>query len=760
MLQKKLQILFSYSDMYYLSSLISEEREAAATASYEDEDVIDTEADDNTIRAVPSAAENEVKRLGVLSIWIGKRAFFSISKSRHVFLLSGRLIFATVRMSEIDNAHQGFNVPPMYSFFFHPQVVISNNGRLITLSHPTTSVSLPWLKNRVTMSMGSDRVPLRFATVEDATRWGNEFRQYLEPKFSLHHGNRANDLNYSKELYSVLMNAALSGNKSLLSFLLANRSDTESIVRALHASFRYQRNFVDNPNALACALDCYAKDVVDSCLLLFFKLPSLTNDHIQSIFDRTNVSAKEKESINRVKAAIKHLPIPAASRSSNGISPLAPIFILLRSFSEEESLRKCLLKILAHPHASLDRCVRGSLNFERPNYWSEQKQWYSELISKCGDMVVLQDSNEMKLAVYSPLWIILKVLRTIQQHSRTSTELKRELFTAIPSEFLLEEFKVVDQEGNLVNARHFIKFFLDLGSDEVKDTLRQKNFRAAMSDEFFQALLEEALKVRGGGNVVARIAKDLLFKKKEFCENDFCVEFIEVIPRFVPCVVEELFKASGDLFTSDPDPCKLMVTFVLRLENCGSRGPAFRDAHIITLTEWVTSEPEMKLERMNMVARILDELQIDKYVHEILSPLMKSFFPGLLGLDTGGSSPREFLADQRLSTRRVRIYSKERMEDLLIGFMVTSAVARSNSFAELLNKEKNVIKTFLAPNEQFRKTAIRLLSKHYTFSKDFLDAMNANHILNDCRHFRHDALDLMTSRNVADKELFAKVATM
>eukprot|EP01036_Dinobryon_divergens_P034507 gene34507-44593_t len=728
-------------------------------AAYADEDgdmMMDAEGD-GTARALPKAAENEVKRLGAVNIWVGRSAYFSyfsLSKSRHVFLLPGRLIFATKGMSEIFDVHSGLNVPSKNSFFFHPQVQISINGRVISLSHPTTRVQIPWLKKKkVTMCMGTDRVSLKFATAEVAANWEIVFRkEYLEPKISLN--THRNDENYNKELDSVLMNSALSGNKSLLSFLLANRSESKSIVEALYANFNNLSNFKNDSHIFACVLDCYAKDVVDSCLLLFFKLPALTNDQIQSIFDRSNVSAKEEELIDRVKTAIKRLPIPAAPRSSKSFSPYAPIFILLHSFSEEESLRKCLLKILAHPHSSFESCARGSLNlnFERPNHRSEQQQWYSELPKKCGEIVILENAEELKLLVYSPLWIILKLLHTVQRHCR-SNEIRRELLSAIPPQYFVAAFKAVDQTETLVHARHFIKFFLDLSSDELTLTLQVKSFRAGITDESFQAILGEAFPVRGGCKTVAIIVTKMLFKKEEFLVNDICAEYIETIPNFVPCVVEELYRARSEVFNTDPDICKLLVTFVLRLENCASRSPAFRDAHIVTLTDWVTSDTEKKVERMEMVKNILDELQIDKYVHEILSRLMKTFFPGLLGLDKGGL-PGLNQADQRSS------YSKERVEELLIGLMVASAVARSNSFAELLNKEKNIIKTFLAPNEQFRKTTIKLLSKYYSFSKDFLDAMNANQVLNDWRHFRHDALDLMTSRNVADKELFAKIATM
>ena len=755
----------SHETLYAAAAPLRDERDPASTTTdlsmlhEEEEEILDDADANDTIPALPCTAtiENKVKRL---SISIGhQRTFFSIWKSRYVFLLPGRLVFAKWGKSELDAVQQGFNVLPKYSFFFHPHVQISLNGRVIALSHLTTRFQLPWLKDSVTMSMGTtSTVSLKFATAEVAADWEKQIRkECIESKISL---VRRSDGNYYNEVvYSVLMNSALSGNKSLLSFILANRSESESIVNALYANFQSQSNFQNNPNVLACALDCSAKDVVDSCLLLFFKLPSLTDDKIQSIFARNNrASAEQKESIDRVQAAIKGLPsFPASSTSST----LAPIFILLHSFSEDESLRKCLLKILEHPNASSESCARSPSNFEIPNHWSKQQQWFWKLQDRCGNKVVVQDADELKLLVYSPLWIILKLLNTVQRHCR-STRIRRELFSLIPSKYILKAFNYgdVDKMGNLVPARHFIKFLIELSRDELKRTMREESFRAGVTDEFFQALLEDALKTKGGCNTVADIAKELLFNAEEFCENDFCVDYIKNIPNFSPCVLEELYKASGDLFTSDPDPCKLMVTFVLRFENCDSRSKEFRNAQIVTLTEYVTSDPVAKPKRMKMVAQILEELQIDKYVYELLSPLMKTFFPGLVSGSRISGSPEPYLADHRSSFRRVRVYSKERMGDVLIGLMITSAVARSNSFAQLLSMEKDIIKTFLAPNTQFRKTTIKLLSKYYDFSDYFLDAMNANQVLNDCRHFRHDALDLMTSRNVADKELFAKVATV
>jgi len=399
-----------------------------------------------------------------------------------------------------------------------------------------------------------------------------------------------------------------------------------------------------------------------------------------------------QEAIDRIQSSIKSLPL---GKSSNSISNLAPIDILLRSFSEDESLRRCLLKLLEHPSATLASCARDTLAFERSNYWLEQRDWFSELPSKCGDKIVLKNVDEMKPLAYSPYWIILKLLYSLRSHCR-STCIQRDIFSAIPAKYFAVTFKVIDdQTGKLVDARHFIKFFLELDRVEFAITMADNNFRAAVSDEFFRALFEEALKIIGGCHIVAQMAVEMLFKKKEFYENDFCPEFIENIPNFVPCVVEEIYKASGDLFTSDPDPCKLIVTFILRLEDCASRSTQFRDAYIVTLTDWITSDLETKKQRMDMVKSIFDELQIHKYVYELLSPLIKSFFPGLLGSESG--SPPQSTKTARLN------YSKERMAEILMGLMITSAVAHSHSFALLLSMENTILKTFLAQGEQFRQ---------------------------------------------------------
>ena len=676
-----------------------------------------------------------------------------MSKSRHVYLLPGRLVFTKMGLSDID---EGFDVPRKYSFFFHPNVQISIKDKVIFLHHRTTSFQLPWLKKSVTMNMGKSAVSLTFAVKEASVNWEKVFRKECsEPKISLQ--VQRNQGNYNEVLYSILMNSALSGNRSLLSFILAESSDSEPILKALHANLRDQINFKNDPNVLSCAVELSSKDVVDRCLLLFFKLPALTHDQIQSILDCDQVSIEEAEAIGHIQAAIKSLPLSGSSAAS--ISNLAPIYMLLHSFSEDESLRKCLLKILNHPSASAESCARGALSFETPNHWSEQRQWFSEVPRKCGSNIILQNADDMKLLVYSPYWIILKLLQIVRSNCR-ARRIQRELFSEIPSQYFAVAFKAVDnQTGNVVHAHHFIKYFLDLSIDEFAATMREPRFRNGMSDEFFQALLEEALKINGGCNIVVEIATELLFKTKEFCENDFSAEYIEKIPNFVPFVVEELHKASGYLFTSDPDPCKLLVTFVLRLENCASRSAEFRDAYMVTLTDWLTADLEKKKERMDMVVRIFDELQIHKYVHQRLSPLMETFFPEILG--AGSRSPALYLADEKQSVRRTRIYSKERMAELLLGLMVTSAVARSNSFALLLSMETNVITTFLAKDEPFREESIRLLSQHYNFSKDFLDAMNANQILNNWRHFRPDALDLMNSNlYAADTKLFAEVVTV
>lgn len=592
---------------------------------------------------------------------------------------------------------------------------------------------------------------MKFDTISQAKEWELVIRsECITPRLSQQIVNFRKyhcDGTYCEIVHQLLMRSTLSGNRALLSLLIADKEVSNPLLTNLHANIR--DTFDSDPNIFAYVVELASRDEVDRVLLLHFSLPRLSSTQLESLIASCPTVIK-----NVVNA------LPKTSSYGESVSSFAPICLLVNSYSQEPSLRKALLQLYNHDVG--DSCARDNTTWERPQDWITERKWLNTMASSCGERIQLE-FEDMKLMLRSQLWLLLKVLQSLYDHCR-SLHMKRELFSLLPQRFVCEEFYARDEiTGEISLGPHFIKYMLSLDSVERENTIQNLNRNGSLSEQLLQKILQEGLKMPGGCNAVCEVARNLVFSKKEFCEDDFCVSFIQVIPRFAPLVVEEIFKARSELFRSDPDSCRLMLTFVMRLEDCASRGNSFREANIVTITKWLSEDSNKHAQKLHMVKCVLDDLQMHRYVYEKLSPLMATFFPLLqssLALPPPSMEQLRVSMSDGRGASKSRVYSKERMSDLLVGFMIVSAISNSTSFSQFLKMESNMFQTWFAKTEPFRQKAIEALSRVYKFTPSFLEMMRGNQILNENRHFEGTALDLMTSNYPGDMATFSAIASV
>lgn len=696
---------------------------------------------------------------------------------RYCFLLHSRLILARAGKWSPTAAltgQTGLDVKKKYAIFFCPGMTITRQGRVVTLAHTIRKFSLPWLIYPVSIQLGSDWINLRLPTEALAQEWEEAIRaQCNTPRIPKQIFNQhKHEGSFNAELHGLVMKSSLTGNKALLSFLLAPEQ-TDSIFNQLHANSGASGR--DDPSVLAYMVDRCALDVVDRCLLLFVVLPALTSNDISRV-----LSECSKGILDAVKA------LPQESMASNR-SVLSPIVILLRSLSDDAALRKSFLQILGHPAGNVaTSCLRNTESGSSALDWGTDYQWLRTLPDSCGEIFRIETVEEIALMAQSPLLLLLRLLNHVQRHCR-ARNIERDVFAAIPPEHLMSEFAAMDDTGLVTRGAHFLTYFLTLGHVERQQSMQQLKRSNQISDMLFQALLREGLKMQMGAQAVSDIAHDLVFSNKEYCENDFSATFVELIPSFAPIVVQEIHRAKADLFSSDPDACRLIVTFVFRLEDCASRrytlspsytfsltlffpnifsspslhSEAFRNAHVTTVTTWMNADTNyaVKQQRAEMVRQILSELFMGKYVSDRLSPLMPAFYPLAGGTTSTLNDLRRTLTDG-MGASLNRVYTSECMQDLVIGFMIVSARAGSDEFAKMLRLQTTIFETFLSQNDPFRGRVISSLSRIYTFSAAFLDMMKKNKVLNEHRHFEGTALELMTSSHSGDERTFVVVASV
>lgn len=674
---------------------------------------------------------------------------FGRFKKRYTFLLPGRIVIANKGYWDPDSFMPkiDLNIKPKYIIYLTPYMNVTRDRNILTLKYYLSRFSVPWQSGYLGKELGADLLILEFANVRIAEEWENAViteRDYPKvPKQIINYRKLHYDSNYNSVLHKYLMASALAGNKSLLSLMLNSPENRDYIFSQLHANIR--DNFENDPAVLAYTLECISGDVVDRCLLRFIVLPRLDENQVSEII---------RSCPKYVKDAVSELP----SRV------LTPLVILLKSFSEDADVRKALLQLLGHPAAT------SAKTFHRDNSvaqhqldWSSELKWFREVVANCGEPLRLKTMEEVMLMSKSPLFLLLKLLENLQNFIRNGSSKEREIFEAIPAHLLSKEFEALDSSGEIVKMGHFVNFFLELSKEERAKSLRNLKDNGVVTDDFFRTLVQKGLKIKGGGNAVFDITKELVFARKEFCEDDFCVSFIEIIPNFAPIIVEEMYDARGDLFQSDPYSCRHVLTFVFRLENCSERGDLFREANIVSITNWISSDPKKKKNRMEMVKCILADLELEKYVLEKLSPLMPFFYPpsSVFAFEAPSMEVLKRSMSDGKGASLSKVYTRDRMADLLIGFMIMSAACNSECFSKLLRMlSPRIFETFLAKCDPFRAQAIAALARVYSFTPSFLSRMRQNEILNDSRHFESGALELMTSSYPGDDDLFAAIATI
>lgn len=234
--------------------------------------------------------------------------------------------------------------------------------------------------------------------------------------------------------------------------------------------------------------------------------------------------------------------------------------------------------------------------------WTDENKWFAR--SRADSLTVSVDSNEIHLLFQSPLWFLYKVLlKAARKSEEGSSDSLILSLSSLPLQAFTEEFRIDQSDES--PAPHIARFLLQAHLTAynrmmiVSDLARRKQ----ISNNLFRVFVHEGLQSGKAYELLCVVSALLFIEERPIFSQDFCPEYIQLIPFASVILVEELYTMLSVPDAVVEEHHKELLLISLRLED---RHDELECASTLSITDWIKSnsseqaEIECKKVRLNL----------------------------------------------------------------------------------------------------------------------------------------------------------------